>query len=196
MCATATHLWNACVLHFVLFSAEEMPSDNPVTKEDQTGPFIRPPPPTPAPQQRNACFPLRAPAEPCRGKLTTFHGSPLLAQLGQHLGLASGPLFSGTQPFLPDLLPSEFRASGKLLLSAQLLRSPFTLVSTLLGRVPAHDGKHPVSTPTILCGAFPPLDVPLCCGCLSHPFCMFCLRCFFCTILHAILFHFLFSFTC
>lgn len=90
-------------------------------------------------------------------KLRTCLGSPLLAQLGSHLGLASGPFFSGTQPFLPDLLPSEFRASGRLLFSTQLSLSPFRLLPTqshhTTGNLPS-----PLSL-WILHGAFPPLAI-------------------------------------
>lgn len=131
-------------------------------------------------------------------KLRTCLGSPLLAQLGPHLGLASGPFFSGTQPFLPDLLPSEFRASGRLLFSTQLSLSPFRLLPTQSHHT---TGNLPFSSLT--------MDTPRCLPSPGHsssavgastPFCMLCLQCFFCVPhahhLHAILFHPLSPVTC
>lgn len=51
--------------------------------------------------------------EPSR-KFTTFHGSLLPTQLGQHLGLALRPFFNVTQPSPPDLVSQGLKASGKL----------------------------------------------------------------------------------
>lgn len=127
-------------------------------------------------------------------KLRTCLGSPLLAQLGSHLGLASGPFFSGTQPFLPLRVQSLRQAS--------VLNTAFTVsVQTPAHTVPPHNRKPPISSLT--------MDTPRCLPSPGHSssavgastsFCMLCLQCFFCVPhahhLHAILFHPLSPVTC
>lgn len=179
-------------MHFVLSSAEEMAPDNSGTKQDQTGPMVLSSLPS---RGMHACSPVKAPVEPSR-ELTAFHGSPLLAQLGRHLDLASGPFFSGTEP-VPFKPPPP---RGQSLRQA----SAHNTASTVSTHAHSSGKSHTTPPRTGNChlGSHPP---PQCTPSPGHTssavgapqtFGMFRLHCFFCGYLYTILSHPLLYFTC
>lgn len=118
VCGTAAHLWTVCVLCSLLHCR------NAICQVSDWAGSNRAIHPVSLPQQRNACFPLKAP------KLTTFHGSPAACTIRS----TPGPgiwTFLQWDPAIPSK-PPPLRVQS--LRQAAIPNTAFTLEPTLPGR--------------------------------------------------------------